>query len=255
MSAVQVSRLERVLAGQAAELRARAPRFDPAALPGDLPGAVGAWLERSLVAGEPALRLARLGLRGEIRLGRWLPFRAVELLDPHRGFCWRARVGWGPFRIDGMESYVGREGTTDWRAYGLVPVARLAGGDVTRSNRGRCRAEAVFVPGSLHPGWGVSFRDVGVGEIEARWDLDGDDAPVRLGIDPDGLLRRAALRRRGAPGGGASAGDWFIVELDGHRRLGGVLVPGRWEMSWSDRPDGAGDVVLRGTVVGVEWPG
>ena len=32
-------------------------------------------------------------MRGSIRLGRWLPFRARQVLNPHVGFIWAARVG------------------------------------------------------------------------------------------------------------------------------------------------------------------
>ncbi len=253
MSRSAAEAIERALLAGAREHAAATDPFEPGALDRGLPGAARAWLEQALAAGERVSRVARLEMKGELRVGRWLPFRATEVLDPHRGFCWRARIGWGPIRLDGHDSYLDGEGQMNWRAYGLVPVATLAGDDVSRSNRERTRAEAVLVPGSLHPRWGVSFREVGPWDVEVEYPIDGIRTPMVLRIGPDGHLRRVTLRRWGAPDGGPFEERWFVVEIGSHRRFAGDLVPDAWEIHWTDDPETPGEVVLRGSIDAVEF--
>jgi hypothetical protein len=66
---------------------------------------------------------------GHIRLGRWLPFRAVQVLAPSDGFVWAARAGWGPLSFYGYDSYGGRSNRNalapGWRA--PVPARQRTG--------------------------------------------------------------------------------------------------------------------------------
>jgi len=50
------------------------------------------YLTTAIAPGSPLAVSARVSMRGSLKVGRWLPFRARELLNPHRGFVWRARV-------------------------------------------------------------------------------------------------------------------------------------------------------------------
>ena len=63
---------------------------------------------------------ARIRMRGRIKIGRWVPFRARELLTPRRGFVWAARAGGV---IAGFDSYARGQGEMDWKLVGAVRVA------------------------------------------------------------------------------------------------------------------------------------
>ena len=65
--------------------------FSSAELNG-LPEPVRRHLAGAIAPGTPLVRMARFTMRGSIRLGRWLPFRAEQVLNPHEGFVWLARV-------------------------------------------------------------------------------------------------------------------------------------------------------------------
>ena len=65
-------------------------RFDPVELE-DCPAPVRRYLLHSIRSGTDRYRSIRVEMTGQIKLGRWLPFRAQEVLSPHRG-CGRARV-------------------------------------------------------------------------------------------------------------------------------------------------------------------
>jgi hypothetical protein len=101
-------------------------RFGAAELEG-LPEPVQRHLAKAIAPGTPLATSARLRMRGRIKVGRWLPFRAHQVLNPHHGFVWTARAAGV---IAGSDRYVEGTGGLDWKLAGLVTVARAQGPDV-----------------------------------------------------------------------------------------------------------------------------
>jgi nucleotide-binding universal stress UspA family protein len=66
---------------------------------------------------------------GRIKVGRWLPFSARQVLNPHRGFVWTGRAAGV---IAGSDHYVDGAGALEWTVARLVTVASGAGQDVLR---------------------------------------------------------------------------------------------------------------------------
>ena len=96
-------------------------------------------------------------MRGSIKLnGRWLPFRARQVIAPGIGFLWQARVAG---LIHGYDRWLEGESTMRWKLGGLFDVASASGPDVTRSAAGRGAGEAFWVPTMLLPRFGVGWRD------------------------------------------------------------------------------------------------
>src|SRR6266487_1041588 len=86
MSTPRLSELEGRL------LRAAEPgTFTGAELEG-LPEPARRHLAAAIAPGTPLAVSARLRMRGSIKVGRWLPFRARQVLSPHHGFVWAARA-------------------------------------------------------------------------------------------------------------------------------------------------------------------
>lgn len=65
------------------------PRFDPA-MTATLPEPARQWLARAVTPGTPLWQTAILSMRGRIRLGRWRPFTATQVLAPPAGYIWAA---------------------------------------------------------------------------------------------------------------------------------------------------------------------
>ncbi len=85
-------------------------------------------------------------MEGHIRLGRWLPFRAVQLHAPPDGYVWAARARLGPLRISGFDRFADDTGEMRWRLLGHVPVVNATGPDLDRSAAGRVALDAMLVP-------------------------------------------------------------------------------------------------------------
>ncbi|MGH2688266.1 MAG: DUF6544 family protein, partial [Actinomycetota bacterium] len=78
-----------------------------------LPRPVRRHLLQAIEAGTPLARSARIKMHGSIRLGTWLPFHALQVLTPHEGFIWEARVAG---LISGADHYADGAGAMEWAA-------------------------------------------------------------------------------------------------------------------------------------------
>jgi hypothetical protein len=122
--------------------------FDPALVAG-LPSAARRWLTHAIVPGAPSSPTAVLETDGQLRLGRWLPTQAVEVVSPPSGFVWAARVGWGLTSFRGFDRYEDSTGEMHWRLLGEVPLIHSRGNDIDRSAAGRLAGEAVRSPAAF----------------------------------------------------------------------------------------------------------
>ena len=174
----------------------------------------------------------RLWMRGSIRLsGRWLPFSGRELLAPRRGFEWRARAHLGPLGVTGYDRLRRGQGEMRWRLFGLVPVMRASGEDVTRSARGRTAAEAIWAPGAL-AGADVAWRERDDGWVAATFPVAGESCEVALDLGEEGELRAVALERWGNPDGEGWRPLDFGAAVEEERAFGPITLPARLRVGW-----------------------
>jgi hypothetical protein len=187
-------------------------------------------LAQAIAPGTPLALSARLRMRGSIRLGRWLPFRARQVLAPHQGFVWVARAAGVIARAD---RYADGVGAMDWRLAGLVSVAHGEGPEVSRSAAGRAGAEALWVPTALLPRFGVRWSASDPGQVSARYQLGETPLEVRYRLDQHGRVVSLVVDRWGDPdGSGAWAWHPFGGQVTGYRTFDGVTVPSAGRVGW-----------------------
>jgi hypothetical protein len=206
-----------------------------------LPEPVRRHMCMAISPGTPLAQTVRLAMRGRIKVGRWLPFRATQVLSPHLGFVWSARVGGV---ISGSDSYLGGVGAMRWRLAGLITVAHGGGPDVSRSAAGRAAAEAIWLPTSLLPRCGVRWTDDGSDRVSLHYRLGPHPMTVTYELDPAGRITSLVFDRWGDPD---DTGHWglhpFGGEVTAYARFEGLTVPSEGRMGWhfgTDRwPEGA----------------
>lgn len=200
-----------------------------------LPDAVQRYFRASVLPGASLARAAEIAMRGRIRIGRWVPFRADELLAPHRGFVWAARAAG---IVTGSDRYLDGRGAMEWKAVGLVPVMSASGPDISRSAAERAASEAVWVPTSLLPRFGVAWAATGRDEIEARFAIDDHAVCLTLWLSDDGLLRSVRLARWGDPDEtGTFAPHPFGGDFTSHATFNGVTIPSTGSVGWHHGTD------------------
>jgi hypothetical protein len=210
-------------------------RFDPAGLAG-LPEPVRRHLTQAIAPGTPLHTSARLRMRGSIRVGRWLPFRAREVLSPQRGFVWSARAAG---LIAGTDHYLDGAGALAWKLAGLVTVAAAGGPDVARSAAGRAGGEGIWLPTALLPNFGVRWSAEADDQVTAAFAVGATPLELHLRLDEAGRVASLVFDRWGDPGGDGRFG-WhrFGGQITGHRRFGGLTVPAAGRLGWDWGSDG-----------------
>jgi len=195
-----------------------------------LPDAVQRYFQRAIEPGTPRARTALIRMSGRLRIGRWLPFRGSEVLTPHRGFVWWARTAG---IISGSDRYVDGVGELEWKLVGLVRVMHASGGDVSRSTAARAAAEAVWLPTSLLPRFGVEWAALDADHIEARYAIDDQPMHVRYELTDEGHIRSVVFDRWGDPDSTGRWGRWpFGGEFTSHATFNGVTVPDEGRLGW-----------------------
>jgi hypothetical protein len=223
MKQQELRQMEKALA------RSAGSAFDERALDG-LPSPVASFFRSSVAPGTPATASARIRMRGRIKIGRWLPFRAIEVLTPMAGFVWAARAAGV---ISGSDRFVDGRGGMDWRLFGMIRVMHASGPDVSRSAAERAAAEAVWVPTSLLPGFGVDWSASGDEHITARYQIADYPVEIHCALADDARLRSIVFQRWGDPDGtGEFAPHPFGGEFSAHATFNGLTIPSEGRFGW-----------------------
>ncbi|MGY2129580.1 DUF6544 family protein [Blastococcus sp. SYSU DS0617] len=203
--------------------------FDPAMV-ADLPEAARRWLTHAVAPGTPLWPSVRLTMRGEIRLGSWRPFTAIQVLAPPRGFIWAATARLFGLPVTGFDRYSSGTGQMYWRLGGLLPVMTATGADVTRSAAGRLAGEMALAPTTFR---GATWRPGSDDDhCIATWRIGGQDERAEFSVGTDGRLVGIAMQRWGNPSGEPFGWYSFGVDIEAERTFAGVTIGSQLRAGW-----------------------
>lgn len=218
---------------QLASVRQKPAQFTPAHIT-DLPEPARRWLTRAIAVGTPLAGTVQLSMRGRIRIGKWRPFTADQILNPPHGFIWTATTKLAGIPIIGFDRYTNSTGQMRWRLAGLLPVMSGSGPDITRSAAGRLAAEGTALLPTAYRDAAWSSPDPGT--AVATWTIDGQHEEVHLHIGTAGELKDILIHRWGNPDGQPYARYPFLVTVERERTFGGITIPAQFGASWPTSP-------------------
>jgi hypothetical protein len=196
-----------------------------------LPGPARRWVRHAIVPGTPLLRSVVLTTHGQIRLGGWRRFDAVQVLAPMEGFVWAARAWLGPVPVRGFDRYRAGVGEMRWRVLKTFSVMSGSGPDITKSAAGRLACEFVMAPAAaLDPR--VRWKPVDDHQVIATLPVGGENYDVTLSVASTGALTRVTVERWGNPGNGAFGRHPFGVECGREITFDGFTIPAWVQGGW-----------------------
>jgi hypothetical protein len=211
-----------------------APPAPSAPRPDDLshlPEAAQRYLRHALAPGAPLATAVRLTMHGEIKLRRWMPFEAEEVIHAEHGMIWNARVGSGLGQLRGSDRVVDGHGSMGWKMLGILPVVRGSGPDITRSGAGRLAAELIWLPSALlSPA--VFWSGFHPSRTQASRNVQGQPASINLSVGERGELTAFSLARWGNPDGTSFRSVEFGGYSEGESTFGGITIPTRLRVGW-----------------------
>jgi len=224
------------------------PRF------GDLPAAVQRYLGHAIAPGTPLANAVRLRMHGHIKLERWLPFKAEQVIRRDRGMIWKATARVSGISVSGYDRLVDGEGAMRWKLMGILPVMKASGPDITRSAAGRVIGESMWLP-SMLCGDAVAWHEADSKRLSARVNVPPECADLNLEIGETGALRSIKLSRWGNPGDTPFHYADFGGEVEEEATFDGFTIPSRVRAGWhfgSDRFDSEGEF-FRATIDHAEY--
>jgi hypothetical protein len=203
------------------------PEVFTAGMADDLPEPVQRWLTHSIAEGTPLARAVELRMHGEIFLGRWSPFTAVQRLSLTGGFVWAATARLLGLPIRGFDRWTRGSGEMRWRLFGVVPVASAAGADVTRSAAGRHAGELLVALPTVALSPEVGWRPLDGERAVADVRVGGATHEVTVTVGAGGGLTALGMRRWGPLDRRTFGEQPFGATFDGELASGGLRVPAR----------------------------
>jgi hypothetical protein len=170
---------------------------------------------------------------GRIRVGRrWLAFSARQEFTGH-AFSWRARAGWGRLKVlHVVDSYADGAGSVEGKVLGRVRFLHAADENTTRAAAARAAVESVWVPGTLLPERGVTWRAEADDLIVASFAVPPERPEVSLRIAETGAVRSVSVMRWGNVGQNGFGYIPFGGTIHAERRFGDVVLPSEVTVGW-----------------------
>jgi hypothetical protein len=205
--------------------------FDVAAAD-ELPEAARRWIRHAIAAGTPLRTSVELRMHGEIRLGAWRSFSAVQRLTAAHGFVWAATARLLGLPVTGFDRYTQRTGQMRWRLLNAIPVMSAGGTDVTRSAAGRHAGELLLAAPAAALSPQVTWRPVDRDRATARVQLGSDTHDVTLTVAADGALTELHMTRWGNPDKDAFGAYSFGATLHDEAHFDGFTIPRHITAGW-----------------------
>jgi hypothetical protein len=196
-----------------------------------LPEPAQRYLAHAIASGTPLASAVRLRMHGEIKLGRWSPFTAEEVLGPDRGMIWNATTRMLGIPVRGFDRLLDGAGEMRWKLFGLVPFLTAAGRDITRSGAGRMAGESMWLPSFLC-GDDVTWAAPDSSHAQAGLTVAGERTELVLAVDGSGRVQSVSFRRWGNPGGGAFRYGEFGGFVEEEATFDGYTLPTRMRLGW-----------------------
>ena len=133
--------------------------------------------------------------------------------------------------VTGYDRFVDGAGEMRWKLFGIIPIIRASGLDVTQSAAGRFAAETVWLPSLLlspNANWTTAASNV----ARVTLNIGGQAAEMSFVLDESGRLRRTSMRRCGNPEGGEFHWDSFGAIVENESTFGGYTIPSKLRVGW-----------------------
>lgn len=197
-----------------------------------LPNPARRFVVHAIREGTPLASRVKLTMHGEIKLGRWYPFHAEQVITRDGEFVWAATISMFGMPVRGSDRLRNRQATMTWRLFDLFPVASAAGADVTRSALGRLHGErALWLPTTVLDS-GVSWAQPEPGKLDIKIDDPIRSTELHVTLDDQNRASTVMFRRWGDPDGKGNREVDFGVLLGQEQEFGGFTIPSRIRAGW-----------------------
>jgi hypothetical protein len=205
--------------------------FDPS-VGLDLPEPGRRWLGQAIEPGTSLATAAEVRMHGEVRLGKWRSFTAVQRMTQTGGFVWAATARMLGMPIVGFDRYTRCSGQMRWRLLDAVPIMRAEGLEVTRSAAGRYGGELLLYLPTAAVSDMITWRAVDEARATAVLPVGSTQAEVTITVSASGVLTDLVFPRWGNPAGEPFAEYSFGATFQDQITFAGITLPRQVTAGW-----------------------
>jgi hypothetical protein len=209
-----------------------APRTVDVARRSNPPEPVRRWLTHVLPRDGRLPTAVELRMHGQIRIGAWRRFSAMQRSSVAYGFVWTATTRMLGLPVVGFDRYTRETGELRWRLLNAVPVMSSSGSDVTRSAAGRHAAELLVALPAVALDTRVSWKPIDDRRSLARFPLGSDVHEITVTVGPSGALEELVMMRWGNPAGEAFGAHVFGAVFRDEATFDGIVIPRQATAGW-----------------------
>lgn len=126
------------------------------------------------------------------------PMKAKQILNPYKGFVWKAKIGKENFvRFIGSDAYKNEKiSWTKFWLFGFIPIVRVSEtSDHMKSSVGRMLTEAILSPASLLPQNGVAWEQIDENTAKITFPKIQESKPIIIKLDKEGHIIEFVTQR------------------------------------------------------------
>lgn len=204
--------------------------FDSSMVSG-LPEPARRYFLHTIAPGAVLARFAAIEMEGRIGFKpgeEKYPFKAWQIIASPRGMIWQAHVGKGIVRMSGDDSFVEDKGAMNWYLWGIIPIVRAEGPDLSRSAAGRVALETPWLlPSALLLKNAATWEAIDDTAVRLYITIGAEKLSPVLKISPDGKLERTEMMRWEPEGlkGTPEYVLWIGVLMSEEQTFGGYTIP------------------------------
>lgn len=214
-------------------------QFNPFTATHDLPEVVQRYFLAVLEEGAPLIRSVSLqqtgGFRAKPELTTFAPMRAQQtFVSEPRGFVWEAEITLFPgVVISVCDSLLAGDAAMQARLLGVIPVVKAeTTRELTEGALMRVLAESVWMPTSLLPQQGVSWRATGPDKAEASITASGVTVTLEFTFNAAGEVVSVYSPARYREDKGRFVATPWGARLSDYVQIGPYRVPSKGEVYW-----------------------
>ena len=201
-----------------------------------LPDPVKKWIIQSGIVGKPAIYLAKITQKAELRMKpdqkNWLPAEAVQYtVTDVPGFIWSVKVQMNPFLFFvGRDKFESGKGKMLIRLNALPAIVNEKGEKLDEGTAQRFLGEMVWLPSmALNPY--ISWEAVDNSTAMATINYQGTSGSGTFHFNDEGdFIRFTAMRYMGNAAD-AKKYEW-VLDVEEHQWFEGIKIPSKMTASW-----------------------
>ncbi len=201
----------------------------------NLPEITKKYIKSNLRENAKQVKVIKIKMSGWINLnGKKMDLRAEQILNPSKGFVWKAKVKSGLMRISGHDYYYNNKAQMNFNLFGLFCVVNESNENIVRSAKGRAIIESIWLANTLLSETCKNIKETKENALIVTLGLDGEISDIKLNVSDEGKIKSGVMKRWGNENQDNEFRYMdFGFKVHETKEIQGYTIPVKMEAGWN----------------------